>query len=187
MTYKILTDISTEPVTLEEAKAHLVVDFSEDDALLTGKIKAAREWLEQYTGLAFAQKTIKVQYDSTDDNYLLPIGPVIGDITTVQRIVNGETTTLTSSDYWFTGFEFPTLQFERVWTSYGSCRTAYAVTYNAGFNTDNPLPQVLKEAICKLTAELYRDRENSISGTINTMLPHNVRALVSLYRRQVWF
>jgi uncharacterized phiE125 gp8 family phage protein len=190
MQIKIITDLTTEPVTLAEAKSQIVMDQTIDDVLITSKIKVARQWLEQYTGLAFGEKTIKVYYDSFDTDYSLPIGPVIGELTTVTRLANGSTgqptsTVLTTSDYWVSGLDYPTLEFTKVWTSCGLSKVAYTVEYQAGYDDENPLPEPIKEAILKLTAELYRDRENTVSGTINTMLPYHVRSLVSPYRRNV--
>lgn len=41
-----------EPVTLEEAKTQLRVEFSEDDALISSYITAAREWAEGFLNTA---------------------------------------------------------------------------------------------------------------------------------------
>jgi uncharacterized phiE125 gp8 family phage protein len=186
MEYRITTDLVIEPVTLAEAKAQIVADYTIDDTLITNKIKTARQWLENYTGLAFGEKTIRAYYDFLDTDFSLPIGPIIGDITSVTRTVSGTDTVLVANtDYWVTGYGYPVLDFTNVWTSCGRARTSYSVIYQAGYNEDNLLPEPIKEAILKLTAELYRDRENTISGTINTMLPYHVRSLVSPYRRNV--
>lgn len=196
MEYRITADLIVEPVTLEEAKAQIVADYEIDDALITAKIKTARQWIENYTGLAFGAKTIQAYYDYLDTDYSLPIGPVIGDITSVTRSIAGTDTVLVAgTDYWVHGLSYPTLCFNNVWSSCGRVSSSYSVIYQAGYvpstldgetlTYNNPIPEPLKEAILKLTAELYRDRENTISGTINTMLPYHVRSLVSPYRRNV--
>ena len=41
-----------EPVTLEEAKTQLRVEFDEDDALISGYITAARQWAEGFLNTA---------------------------------------------------------------------------------------------------------------------------------------
>jgi len=185
MEYRITTDLTAEPVTLEEAKAQIVAANDEDDALITSKIKTARQWLESYTGLAFGEKTVEAYYDYLDTDYSLPIGPIIGNVTSITRTANDVDTVLTTSDYWVRGLQFPVFEFDRVWTSCGQARTSHKIIYQAGFTDENPLPEPIKEAILKLVSELYRDRENTISGTINTMLPYHVRSLVSPYRRNV--
>jgi len=45
----LLAGPAVEPVTLEETKAHLRVEFADDDALIAGLIKAARDCAESAT------------------------------------------------------------------------------------------------------------------------------------------
>lgn len=49
---RIVTPATTEPVTLAEAKEHLRVIHSDDDALIAAQIKSARELVELETGVA---------------------------------------------------------------------------------------------------------------------------------------
>lgn len=49
---RIVTPATTEPVTLAEAKEHLRVIHSDDDALITAQITSARELVELETGVA---------------------------------------------------------------------------------------------------------------------------------------
>lgn len=49
---RLVTDATSEPVTLEEAKAYCRVDIPDEDALITSLIKAARRHVEKETGLA---------------------------------------------------------------------------------------------------------------------------------------
>ena len=63
-----------EPVSLQEAKRHMVVLHDADDLLIRGFITAAREVVEQQTGYALATAT----YDWTPvgtDRTELPIEP----------------------------------------------------------------------------------------------------------------
>ena len=58
MGIKVVTPPATEPVTLAEAKLHLRVDGSDEDALITRLISAAREQCEQELGRALADPTV---------------------------------------------------------------------------------------------------------------------------------
>ena len=51
---RVVTPATTEPVTVDDVKAHLRVTHAADDALLTAQITAAREYIEAFTGLALA-------------------------------------------------------------------------------------------------------------------------------------
>ena len=52
-----------EPVTLSEAKAHLRVSDTAEDTLITGLIKAAREEVEETTGLALITQDWRLYLD----------------------------------------------------------------------------------------------------------------------------
>ena len=48
---------SEEPVSLEEVKKHLNVDYNYDDELISGYITAARQYAEEYTRRSFVTQT----------------------------------------------------------------------------------------------------------------------------------
>jgi uncharacterized phiE125 gp8 family phage protein len=56
--FKVTTAPTAEPLTLAEAKAHLRVDFTDDDTLIEALIGAARAAAEQYTNRALMPQTI---------------------------------------------------------------------------------------------------------------------------------
>lgn len=57
--WKITTPVSTEPITLSDAKTYLRIDFTDDDTLITNLITRARGLAERITGRAFATQTIQ--------------------------------------------------------------------------------------------------------------------------------
>jgi hypothetical protein len=73
ISYEIQSDSTAEPLTLADAKAAMKVAFNDDDALITDLCTAARQWLENYTGVALRPKTVKVVVGmSADEWYQLP-------------------------------------------------------------------------------------------------------------------
>lgn len=74
--YTVLTDLATEPVTLEFFKEHARIDFDTDDNLITSYVKAARQELERWTQLSFGIKTIRLTALELPTNYKLMHGRV---------------------------------------------------------------------------------------------------------------
>jgi uncharacterized phiE125 gp8 family phage protein len=63
LNYQLITGPATEPVSLTEAKLHLRVDFSDDDALITALITAAREHCEQIMQRSIFNQTYVLSLD----------------------------------------------------------------------------------------------------------------------------
>lgn len=62
--YVLATPPATEPITTAEAKSHLRVDISDDDALIGGLITAARETAENILSRALITQTWQLVLDS---------------------------------------------------------------------------------------------------------------------------
>ncbi len=64
LNFRVISQPTVEPVSLEAAKKHLRVDFAEDDLLIQALISAAREWAEVYCKRAFFEQTIVLSLDN---------------------------------------------------------------------------------------------------------------------------
>ena len=138
----------TEPVSLIEAKAWLRVDFSDDDTLITGMIKSARQSIEHFTNRALVPKNVSFHAetptdDYTETTYKLELPYVKGSVVSVLVLKDTDDTTLTEdTDYYVKG---NTIYWLSGW---------YAITY-----TVTPtVSQALKEAILMEVAERYNNR-----------------------------
>lgn len=58
-TFKVITPVSVEPISLTDAKSYLRVDFPDEDVVIAPLITRAREYAEQITGRALATQTIQ--------------------------------------------------------------------------------------------------------------------------------
>jgi len=147
MEVKIITDVTDEPVTLEELKAFCQVD--DDYAVTEGRLlmfmKAAREVLEKELNLSLATKTLQWQWDGSEAE--IPYGP-IQSITSLNSVVDPDTLI---TDYAISG-----LDFKRIGMPYfNDCYIIYPVGYNETYGAFNMtyvagyevLPSALKTAI----------------------------------------
>jgi hypothetical protein len=63
LSYRELSQPTVEPITLAQAKQHLRVDFSEDDAYITALITAARQYVEKFTNRAIFNRKMLLTLD----------------------------------------------------------------------------------------------------------------------------
>lgn len=81
---EVIEDLATEPVTLQEAKDFLNIDFADWDTLLTMLITASRQESERVTGKAYGAKVIQVTGNTQTDQEgnvekIYPITPFVSD------------------------------------------------------------------------------------------------------------
>jgi uncharacterized phiE125 gp8 family phage protein len=99
MWYPVADEVAAEPVTLDEAKAHLRTDLDVEDALIEGLIFASRAHVEAYCNQMFAAHAMTWACDSFSDLSRLPAAPAIS-ITSIGFInLDGEAQTLLAGVY----------------------------------------------------------------------------------------
>lgn len=173
---KVTADATTFPVTLAEASEHCEAPGNGDDnARVLRSLKAAIEYAERRTGLAFARRSYEYRLDEwpCTPEVLLPIAPVI-DVLSVTYLDEGGDEIEIADDDWTwertsdgativfgVDFDRPTLEDRR--------RGAVRISFEAGFDDpaesgsgDDPdlkLPETAKLAVLMLTAHWYENRE----------------------------
>jgi hypothetical protein len=63
LSYRELSQPSVEPITLAQAKQHMRVDFTEDDAYITALITASRQYVEKATNRAIFNRKMRMTLD----------------------------------------------------------------------------------------------------------------------------
>lgn len=181
----LVTPVTTEPVSLVEAKLQCRVDTTDEDALLTALISAAREHGETFTHRALAQQTWDWKLDdfpcSAYEPLVLPKPPVTS-ITSISYVdANGTTQTWSSSNYVTDLPAGPWAAPARIAPAYGltwpSVRdqmSAATVRFVCGYTT---APEAVKAALKLLIAHWYRNRESVGEGQL-APVPHTVDALL---------
>jgi uncharacterized phiE125 gp8 family phage protein len=188
--YQIKTAPTIEPITLEEAKAHLKVDFDEEDSLIQIYISAARAYAEEYCNRAFLTQTIVHTLDyfpaCTTSNplsvfklYRTPVQSVVSvkykDADNVEAEVAADKLILSNIDSPAKLGKLPTF----TWPETADVPGAVTLEYVSGETTAEKVPSAIKVAIFLILAKLYEVREDSIqnlpTASENLMSPYRIR------------
>lgn len=158
----------TEPCTLTEAKAQLVVTYSDDDTLITALITKARKMIENFCNISIVSQSVTMIADLYNE-WELPFGPVTG-ITGVQTRTgtegSGPATYATQTSGWSTdGVEFLSFRPSEIgdfnisvpYTGNDNrpVGNRYKISYTTGYS---PVPDDLKQAVLVQIAWLYEHR-----------------------------
>jgi len=182
MIINTVTPPATEPVTLSEAKLHCKVDGTDDDALITALITAARQHAEDYTRRAFVTQTLEVSYDLDDlfefGSYVELPRPPIASITSVKSYdADDEESTMSSSSYRLSG-DRVVLASGGAWPSSLRDRDCIVVRYVAGYGAASAVPEAIKTAIKAMVAHAYDNRAQvSIDAGLPYLHPYKVYRL----------
>ena len=175
-----VTAPSIEPVTLTEAKAHLRVDFTDDDALIAALIVAARLHAEMLTARSFITTRWKLILDCfpgpsligvpygeafslPGHAILLPKSPA-ASVTNIQYLDMGSALqTMPNTDYVADLACEPariTPVFGKIWPVSLPQIGAVSVTFDAGYGaTADTVPEGIKSWIKLRVGSLYEHRE----------------------------
>ena len=176
-----------EPVSLAEAKLHLRIDGTDEDALINSLIMTARMALEQALGLALINQTWTYYRDAwpQGSTLKLPLRPVqsIG----FARVLSatGSPTALTASDYVLEGRGMPPRMVRTglAWPQPGKVAAGIDVSFVAGFGpaaTDVPI--TIRQALLLLITHWHEHRDTIEFGTQEANIPKAVSDLMAPYR-----
>jgi len=169
----LITGPTIEPVSLAEAKLHLRVDVSDDDALIDGLIVAAREKAENILRRALITQTWDLHQDGfpSGNELKLPFPP-LQDITTIKYTdKDGNESTFDEANYIVDTASEP----GRVFLDYGKSWPSVTLqpadgvvtTFVCGYgDAATDVPQVIKQAMLLTIGEWYENRENAISARL---------------------
>ena len=139
---EIVTDLTTEPVTLQEAKDYMRISSESENDLIEELITSARERIEKFTGLSLGEKTLRAYWFYFHIPQEIPYGPV----TLIDSVVNDDDVAV---EYVARGLQYKMLE------AYST--TGLTIEYEAGFAV---APKGLKLAILKQVSTDYENREN---------------------------
>jgi uncharacterized phiE125 gp8 family phage protein len=179
MSLQLLTPPQTEPVSLAEAKAHLKVDTSDEDALIATLITAARARAEWHTGRAFITQHWRHYFDvwplSDSAELLLPPLISVEDVTVTDA--NGTRTVLDPSSYRVDTASTPGRVIFATRPKSLRTRDCLEITFTAGYGEASAVPAAIKAAILAVIADLYTHR-----GDDDALVGRAGQALLAPYR-----
>jgi len=176
---------ASTPVSLVEAKAHLRVDHSDDDTLITGLIAAATDHLDGYTGIlgrAIITQTWRQDFYRFSPQMRLPLHPVASVSSVTYYDGDNVQQTLSENIYELLADgagPYIARKADQTWPGTKNREAAVAATFIAGEAT---APAAIKTAILLMVAHLYENREAVAEGGFEA-LPLAVDALTAPYRR----
>jgi uncharacterized phiE125 gp8 family phage protein len=183
----LVTPPAATPVSESEAKAHLRVDHTDEDGLITSLVKAATAHLDGYSGIlgrCMVTQTWRQDFDAFSGRTLrLPL-PAAGITSVKVRSSAGTLSTVSSDDYalkqdalgsyvrFDDGYSYP---------SDLAQSNGILVEFVAGYGDATAVPDALKVAILLLVGHWFANRE--AAGASMSETPMAVDMLVAPYRR----
>jgi uncharacterized phiE125 gp8 family phage protein len=164
MALKLITAASALAVSLVEAKAHLRVDASDDDTLITALITAATEMAEQATGRAIMPQTYALTLDAFPTALELTRVPVASVTSIAYTDTAGAVITLSGSLYALdsaddNGPAYVVPAYGATWPDTREKINAVTCTFVAGYANAAAVPESIKSWIKLMVGAMYENRE----------------------------
>jgi uncharacterized phiE125 gp8 family phage protein len=179
MALQLVTPPAEEPVSLADAKLHLRVDFTDDDALITALITAARQAAETITGRQIVTARWKLVLDSfpgpslmgvpAGTPFSLPGHAILLPKCTVQSVVSIQFLDMSSTWQVMPATDYTvdlacepariTPVFGKIWPITLPQISAVMVTFDAGYGAASAVPEGIKSWIKLRVGSLYAHRE----------------------------
>ena len=191
MGLKLVAPPAVEPVTIDEAKAHLRLDSNADDAYVEALITAARDRVEIFLRRALITQTFEFTLDG------FPVSPSLIFTTSVIDLPRPPLQSIESIKYLDTAGSEQTLPPESyvidsssdeigrialAWTQYWPITrcsiNSVVIRFVAGYgDAPDDVPQVIRQGILIEISNLYENREDIVVGQNISMLSLSERLL----------
>jgi uncharacterized phiE125 gp8 family phage protein len=201
MTPKVIVGPGDEPISIEEARAHLEAQpyfdtdvDTIDDTMIEGWLAAGREYCEDFLGLSLSTRTLEIALDAFPASrgcsgqvardavaVELPLGPVreVLDI----YWGNDSDDRLSEDAFALDTYRTPNrvAPVAAPWPTVTAATNAIKIRYLAGYGVDSdggePLPKVIRAAILLVLGHLYENRSENTEAALAS-LPLGVEALL---------
>jgi len=170
----------TEVLTLDQAKAHLRVDSSDEDDLIGAYLKAAVRHVEDFTSQVLADQEMEIawcDFPTYPEMIAIPRTPVTEIVSLAYLDSDGVDTPITDFRWSDAAPETVRPAFRAAWPFAYNEPGSVRLRFRAGYGAEL-VPPPLLQAVRETLEHLYRNR-----GADASALPETVRSLCMPYRR----
>ena len=176
---------SAEPVSAAEAFAHQVLEDQEEETLVEGYLRAARELVEARLNQSLVSSTWEQTYADFPRRFGEAIRPEVGPLVSVESIAYRDAAgayqaldpALYDVEPGPAGYVARAPQ--RAWPCLAIRPGAVRVRYVAGYGAPADVPEAAKLAIKMLAATWYETREAVVIGVVPAKLEFAVDSLLA--------
>lgn len=159
----VITRPEAEPITLPEAKAHLRVIGTDDDAQIEMMITAARQSAEEYLQRALMPQTLQIILDGFCNPVRLPWPPFAELLSVAYTDAAGTPATVDIGDI-TADYRSGLADLRATWPSTAG-GSQVKIQYKAGYLDAAGVPAPIKAWMLLLIGTLYENRESVVVGT----------------------
>ena len=174
-------------ISLNEAKAHLRVEHTHEDALIAGLINAATRNAESITGTRITQAQVVKKFSQFSSEMILE-WPLISidqikyiDKTGTEQTLHDSVSSPNATSAVFQVVSrwqanlaqskpYITLAYNQAWPETQTQPEAVTVVYTSGYN-QTVIPDDIRQALLLMVGHLYANREAVVRGNIVNDLP----------------
>lgn len=168
----------TEPVTIVQAKAQCRVDFTDDDAFITGLLTSCRQTIEKFCNISLVIKTITLTLD-----LIAPVEIPYGPVQSITSFVDNQSNVIDPGTYMIAGVKFQKL------VPLNFSFYAATMVYQAGYDgTKFVVEQNIILAILNEISFRYENRGEASDSrkSVNPGICEAARILAGPYQRAAW-
>jgi uncharacterized phiE125 gp8 family phage protein len=187
MYYDLVTAPTSEPVSIAEAKEHLLIesDNTDFDSYIAVLIKAARKFIEKRTGYIVNSVFALYLDEWPSDDFVYINRKPVSAITKVEYLPPSGTsfTELSTLAYNASGKHNPPVVYLREKPGLADSVNAVKITFSAGHDvakSTDPVPEYIIQAIKILMRQMYENRQEEVTGTIVSKLDKGFEYLLQM-------
>jgi uncharacterized phiE125 gp8 family phage protein len=191
MAVRVITPPADYPLTLAEVKAHLRVDHTDEDAMITAYLAGATDHAQKFMGRALITQTLELVLDKFYPQIQIPMPPLQSIVSVKYDDADGaEQTLVENTDYIVDTASQPgwVVPVDETWPTPILSINTVRIRYIAGYAETGSSPPVetvpfdIKAAILLMVGSLYAHRETIAVGVSVAAMPWSAEQLMRQHR-----